>query len=466
MHDLLKPLLVSVAMISGWASRAHAEQFDTSYHGNGRYIEQWGGQDRRALAMFEQPDGSIVQVSTRMGGCGAATACPAFTSLTANGTYLTSVSPYTANMESITAAVNDSHGRIIVVGSTSVSVNSNFRVVRYLPNGDLDTSFGTGGKVDVDFFGANDYANAVAIDGDDNIFVAGQAGISATDTDFGVAKLRGSNGSLDTSFGGNGKNSIAFDLGSGTKFDVAHAIAVSADGSRITLVGDAFDSNISRFKVALVRLLRNGNYDTSFCQSSCNFQGGYTSINTGRRIYFFGSQTSHTDSAKGVAVLGNGDFVIVGETFADNGSNRRAAVTRFSANGDESNEKLNLGLGDNATFSSVQVSDANGLRVLAAGHSGPSDNYLFLQAFNAALTPLNNYGTCLENNTGLCFTGGTGLGDNGPDAAVALNLDHLGRPLFASTFVADSGDYAQALFARFTNDTGPKPDRIFRSGFQ
>lgn len=466
MHHVLKPLLATATLVSAWVTCARAEQFDTSFHGDGRYVQSVGTQDRKALAMLAQPDGSIVQVSTIACGPGDANSCPFLTHLAADGSYILTASPSNPNFESIRAAASDSHGRIILAGPTFVSASRNFRVIRYFPNGDLDTSFGTGGKVDVDFFSANDYANAVAIDGDDNIFVAGQAGITATDSDFGVAKLRGSNGSLDTSFGGAGKQTYALDLGSSTKFDIARAIAVSADGSSITLVGDAFDSSISRFKVGLIRLLRNGNYDTLFCQTSCNFQGSYTSINTGRRVYYFGANSPHNDSAKAVALLGNGDFVIAGETYADNGSNRQAVVTRFSANGDETNEKLNLGLADNATFSSVQVSDANGLRVLAAGHSGPSDNYLFLQAFNASLTPLSNYGTCLETNSGLCFSGGNGLGDNGPDAAVALNVDHLGRPLFASTFVANSGDYAQALFARFTNATGTKPDLIFRNGFQ
>ena len=60
---------------------------------------------------------------------------------------------------------------------------------------------------------------------------------------------------------------------------------------------------------------------------------------------------------------------------------------------------------------------------------------------------------------------GGGVSDFGQDFAGALNLDHNGRPLFAGTYVATSGDYKKALFARFTNSTGPKPDSIFRNGF-
>jgi hypothetical protein len=100
-----------------------------------------------------------------------------------------------------------------------------------------------------------------------------------------------------------------------------------------------------------------------------------------------------------------------------------------------------------------------------AGDSGPGSNYLLLQAFSSGLAPLSGYGNCL-GNTAFCFIGGTGLGDNGPDQAAALTLDRNGRALVAGTFVVSSGDFDEALFARFTNDTGPRPDLIFRNGFQ
>lgn len=463
MRNVLKSLCIAVGLIAASATSVHAEQFDTSFNGNGRYIDSTPNLE--PIAILEQSDGSLLQVSSKMGGCGANNACPVFTYLTAAGNYVTSSSPVDPGLGSIVAAAIDSHGRIILVGESVIAQSvggSNFRVVRYLPNVSLDTSFGVNGIAEVDFNGLNDVPRAVAIDGDDNVIVVGDARLGASDTDFGIAKLRGSDGTLDTSFNGTGKRTVYFDLGSTALYDGAQAIALSANGNRMTLVGAAYDSAISRYKVALARLNRDGTYDTTFCATSCNAQGNYTNINNGRRVYYFGQNATNTDNAYGIALLGNGGFFIVGETYE---SGRHAVITRFVANGDAVFESLNDGLGGNAGYSSVQVSDANGMRVLAAGESGPNRSNLLLQAFDSNLETLSGYGDCL-NTTAFCFSGGTGTSDNGSDAARSLNLDRLGRPLFAGSFVANSGDPRKAIFARFTNNTGPLPDRIFRNSFQ
>ena len=47
--------------------------------------------------------------------------------------------------------------------------------VRYRPDGTLDPSFGTGGIVRTDLFGHGDQANAVAVQSDGKIVVAGFA---------------------------------------------------------------------------------------------------------------------------------------------------------------------------------------------------------------------------------------------------------------------------------------------------
>lgn len=469
MQSVLKPLFATIALIGSSATCVHAEQFDSSYSDDGRYTESGATADRHAVAMLETPSGDIVQVSWVDGGCGGSPACPQLTYLTANGTYIISIGAYLTSatgLESVAAAAIDSHGRIIVVGTSTPSVGArNFRVLRYLPDGNPDPSFAGDGNTDVDFFGVDDYATAVAVDADDNVVVVGQAGRSATDTDFGVARLRGSDGTPDTGFSGDGKAIAFFDLGSTQKFDVAKAVAIAASGGRISVAGIAYDSAINRFRVALARFNGDGTPDTAFCNTTCTVQGNYTAINNGKRVYYFGQNTAHSDTAAGIALAGNGDLFIVGETYATDGSSKRAAIARFAANGDYAAEALNDGLLNNAAYRSVQLSDASGQRVLAAGDSGPESNYLLLQAFSFDLTPLPGYGNCLST-TAFCFIGGTGLGDVGPDQAAALALDRNGRVLFAGAFVASSGDFKKSLFARFTNDTGPRPDLIFRNGFQ
>jgi uncharacterized delta-60 repeat protein len=469
MQSVLKPLFAAIALLGASATCARAEQFDSTYSDDGRYIESVGSAERRAVAMLETPGGDIVQVSSVDGGCGGSPACPRLTYLTANGAYIASVGiamSAATGLESVAAAAIDSHGRVVVVGTSTPSVGArNFRVLRYLPDGSLDASFAGDGNTDVDFFGVDDHATAVAVDANDNVIIVGQAGRSATDTDFGVARLRGSDGTADTAFSGDGKATAFFDLGATQQFDVAKAVAIAASGGRISVAGIAFDSTISRYRVALARFNGDGTADTTFCNTACTVQGSYTGIHDGKRVYYFGSNTAHSDIAAGIALAGNGDLFIVGETYADDGSNKRAAVARFASSGDYAAEALNDGLGSNAAYRSVQLSDANAQRVLVAGDSGPGSNYLLLQAFSSSLVPLADYGNCL-GDTAICFIGGAGLGDNGPDQAAALTLDRSGRVLAAGTFVVSSGDFEESLFSRFTNDSGPRPDLIFRNGFQ
>jgi uncharacterized delta-60 repeat protein len=67
--------------------------------------------------------------------------------------------------------------------------------------GDLDTSFGSGGKVTT-AIGAGGYGQDVAIDGSGRIVVAGYSS-NGTDDDFAVVRYTAS-GALDTTFGSGG----------------------------------------------------------------------------------------------------------------------------------------------------------------------------------------------------------------------------------------------------------------------
>jgi len=65
-------------------------------------------------------------------------------------------------------------GKIVAVGELiDGASNWYFGAFRYLPNGDLDPSFGEGGWVDTDF-GSFEFPHAVAIQSDGGIVVAGE----------------------------------------------------------------------------------------------------------------------------------------------------------------------------------------------------------------------------------------------------------------------------------------------------
>jgi uncharacterized delta-60 repeat protein len=150
-------------------------------------------------------------------------------------------------------------GKIVVVGNTSVGGNNsqdhNWALMRYNANGSIDTSFGANGKVNTDFAGGDDEVSGLAIQPDGKIVVGGWA--LMFDYNFAFARYL-PNGLLDTSFGGDGKVGINL-YGS----DFAYGLAIQSDG-KIVFVGGAFSTSdfVDHFVVG--RLNSNGSLDTTF----------------------------------------------------------------------------------------------------------------------------------------------------------------------------------------------------------
>ena len=90
-------------------------------------------------------------------------------------------------------------------------------------DGDPDLTFGNAGHVFTDFSGNSDYAFAIKIQPDGRIIVAGQSGVYPV---FHAALARyNNNGQLDQTFGSGGKVSSTFDnRGQG------YAVSVQRDG--------------------------------------------------------------------------------------------------------------------------------------------------------------------------------------------------------------------------------------------
>ncbi len=152
-------------------------------------------------------------------------------------------------------------GKIVVVGKVVPlqGFNDDFALVRLNPDGSLDAGFGSGGTVNTDFGGSTDRANAVFIQPDGRIVVAGSAVVgSPLTTDFAVARYA-SSGALDSSLGGNGKVTINI---AGLS-DIANAVVVQGDG-KIVLTGAVEKDNASNSDVGLVRLNPDGGPDTGF----------------------------------------------------------------------------------------------------------------------------------------------------------------------------------------------------------
>ena len=155
-------------------------------------------------------------------------------------------------------------GKILICSSvvTGGPSGSDFFVARFNADGMPDTSLSFDGKVTIDFDSRNDICNALALQADGRIVVAGSsAPAMSPNEDFAVARLN-SDGSPDMTFGGGtGQALFPFDIG-GSDGDVAGAVAIQPDG-KILAAGWAV-TDASGYDFAVVRLLPDGSRDTTF----------------------------------------------------------------------------------------------------------------------------------------------------------------------------------------------------------
>lgn len=161
---------------------------------------------------------------------------------------------FASNDEEGYAVAIQSDGKIVVAGMAYIPGNYiDFALVRYNPDGSLDSSFDADGWVTTDFTGDADYGRSIAIQQDGKIVVAGYGGFG----DFALARYN-SNGSLDAAFGNAGQVTTDF----GATSDFGYAMVLQPDG-KIVVAGTAnMGSTGSDF--ALARYNSNGSLDTSF----------------------------------------------------------------------------------------------------------------------------------------------------------------------------------------------------------
>ena len=156
-----------------------------------------------------------------------------------------------------------SDGKIVAVGTTQhpTTFDTRFALARYAGDGSLDTSFGVGGKVTTGFGGTSNLAFAVAVQGDGKLIAAGVAGGGPTGADIALARYN-ADGSLDASFGAGGKVVTDFALTHEAAYGLAtqpdgKLVVVGS----IRPFGP-YATNLPDF--ALARYNPNGSLDTSF----------------------------------------------------------------------------------------------------------------------------------------------------------------------------------------------------------
>jgi uncharacterized delta-60 repeat protein len=314
-------------------------------------------------------------------------------------------------------------GKIVVVGNVQNGVNgSDFGVVRFNENGSLDTSFGdvvdgelrSGYRlINVGGGDLNDHAYAVAIDSLGHIVIAG-----STEGDFAVARLTPQG---DTVF--------ANVYGTGYGYDEAYAVTTDANDN-------IFAAGYADTDFALAKITPSGGLDHTFGEIDTQNENR---TGVAKTDFYLGGDFAHA-----IAIQGNGQIVVAGET-TGYGYNSDFAVTRYEINGDEDGEFGVEGL-TVVDLNNGSQDIAYGLRLDAEGNiyaAGASDNNLGVIRLDSSgnlplIIPFSLNGNGIQISP---------FGDNFGDSVRDVDFDSDGYIVAAGSITTYVDDFQVTDFA-------------------
>ena len=318
-----------------------------------------------------------------------------------------------------------------MAGYTNNGGNYDFALARYNSNGSLDTSFDSDGKLTTSIGTGNDFALGMVLQSDGKIVVVGRSNNGSND-DFALARYN-ANGSLDTSFSGDGKQTTPF--GSGD--DAAFSVAVQADG-KIVVAGYS-DVGGGNFDFALARYDVSGNLDTGNFGTPGNLTGKLTTpIGTG------------SDTAAALALQADGKIVLAGRSHS--GSSDLMALARYTTTGAldssfDGDGKLTASLGNIDNYAK-RVAIQSDTKIVVGGYTGDGN-----ATYNFALARFDASGAA--DNT---FDGDgklTTVIPSGTSFAYAMAIQTDGKIVLAG-YVDKGSDRAFALARYRGEDTRPE----------
>jgi uncharacterized delta-60 repeat protein len=323
-------------------------------------------------------------------------------------------------------------GKIVVAGGAFplFTFLGDFKVVRYNPNGSLDTSFGDGGIVTTNF-PQGSYAFDLALQSDGKIIAAGTVFVDfdpgeMSDTDFALARYN-PDGTPDTTFGNGGTVTTDF-LG---HEDDAFSVLIQPDG-KIVAVGSANDP-ATFYDFAAARYLSNGTIDTTF--------GVAGKVHTD-----FGDQ--NFDRARSAALQPDGRIVAAGFGISQNGGVQNFAVARYTSNGVldttfSRDGKTQIDFGNCCQGATKVLLQSDGKIITVGGSNGESSEDDFLLA---RLTPRGS----LDPTFGVGGEVRTSFGDlNGGANGAALQSD--GKIVAVGWQATFSNQFSNFALARYLN---------------
>jgi uncharacterized delta-60 repeat protein len=163
--------------------------------------------------------------------------------------------------DNINAVAVQSDEKIVGFGMTMGEGNFNFDlcIVRLMPDGAVDASFGTDGYFTYDHNGESDFIYEGTILPDGKILACGAVSNSADDTEIMLVRLN-TDGTLDNTFGG-GDGMAIHTLNTGQ--DYANGMIVLEDGS-IVIVGTTAMPGMMTTRGVIMKFNSLGELDTTF----------------------------------------------------------------------------------------------------------------------------------------------------------------------------------------------------------
>ncbi len=377
-----------------------------------------------AYAMAIQSDGKIVVAGE--GTAGSGTWDFAVVRFNTNGSFDTSfggtgivITPVGNSQDRAFSVAIQADGKIVAAGySYNDGIGTNFGIVRYNPNGSLDTSFNGTGKVITSFGSSSAIANDLAIQADGKIVVAGGA-YGGYFTDVSAVVRYNSNGSLDTSFNGTGK--IITTLSNSS-------VAIQTNG-KVVVAGSGY--NGSRIDFTIFRYNTDGSLDNSF-------------NGTGKTV----TQIGDSSYANELAIQTDGRIVVVGSSRNDSRDN--FALVRYNTDG-----SLDTSLNGNGKILTPVVTSTYGSgassvaiqpdgKIVAAGNSG--NGTLFGQGADFAVIRYNPNGSLDTTFNG---TGKVTTRFGGQDFVSEIAIQADGKIVVAGSTDFDLYDFYQFVVVRY-----------------
>jgi uncharacterized delta-60 repeat protein len=222
-------------------------ELDNSFGSAGLVTTDFFGQPDDAQSLVIQSDGKIILGGSASSAFSGGVEDFALARYTSDGTLDTSFgsdgtgkvnTDFSASTDSIFSIALQPDGSIIAAGRTSFDngFTNDFALARYSPNGILDTTFGSDGKVTTAVSTADDFAASVVVQPNSLIIAGGNTVGTAGDRECALVRYN-PDGSLNQTFGVGGIVITAVSAGD----DSFDALVLQSDGKLVAAGGSGLD---------------------------------------------------------------------------------------------------------------------------------------------------------------------------------------------------------------------------------